>query len=127
MRISQRQDYHRESFVGTSYLFIMTAISMFLGSYVEHINRERGNYMELAYLVRTNSFYSKYILISYLFKFPMFSYKYKATFVFSNLIQSTLNKDYRNSAGLSVMSALKKEMICSKEEHIVHLNNFYKL
>jgi hypothetical protein len=127
MRISQRQNYHRESFVGTSYLFIMTAISIFLGSYVEHIERDRGDYIELAYQVRTNSFISKYILISYLLKFPMFSYKYKATFVFSNLIKSTLNKDYRNSEGLSAMSALKKEMICTKEEHLSHLSNFYKL
>lgn len=127
MRISQRQNYHRESFVGTSYLFIMTAISIFLGSYVEHIERDRGDFIEQAYQVRTSTFVSKYILISYLFKFPMFSYKYKAIFVFSNLIKATLNKNYRNSDGLSVMAALKKEMICSKEEHISHLSNFYKL
>lgn len=57
----------------------------------------------------------------------MFSYKYKATFVFSSLIKSSLNKDYRNSEGLNTMSSLQKQMICTREEHLAHLSNFYKL
>lgn len=40
LRISQRKCYHRDSFVGRSYLYIMNKISNFLSVPLKFINRE---------------------------------------------------------------------------------------
>ena len=88
----------------------MSFISNFLNAYLENINRFKNlknglSYTEKAYQISTGTFNSKYILISYLFKFPLFSYKFKSSLVFSDLIKHFIQKDYRNSTGFSILSS----------------------
>ena len=98
MRLSQRQMYHRESFIGSSYYLIMYTIASFLGASLKgkerkHVfsdNSKNKNYIEYVYLIRTENFISKYILISYLIKYPLLSYKYPSIDVFRELLQISL-------------------------------------
>ena len=107
MRLSQRQLYHRESFIGTSYYYVMFTIASFIGGSLKGKSRKHiikaspvtscisgynTNYIENVYLIRTENFISKYILISYLIKFPLLSYKYSSIGVFISLLRISLGK-----------------------------------
>jgi len=77
MRVSQRPNYHRSSLVGISYLNIMSRIATFLSVTLRSRHRIRKNhFQEYSYEVRSGNYISNYIILSYLLKFPLFSYKF---------------------------------------------------
>ena len=55
MSFSQRQNYHRASQFDSSYLStIMDRFATFLSSKVTIIDRDKSNYRELGYLIKTD-------------------------------------------------------------------------
>ena len=128
MRISQRQLYHRSSLFGVSYLPIMSMIAEFFNNYVRFIDRVRpGLKHELAYLVRTGSYNSNYIMVSCLIQFPMFTYKHNCPYVFSQLLQLTNSKGYKNTAGAAVLTDLRN-LSKDNSKMLEHINkSFYDL
>lgn len=92
MRISQKQNKNYFGFednnnnnnlknsniiIDHSYLYIMNTIKDYLNvSNLRIINRNRKNFKELGYEIRTNKIVSNYILINYLNKYPLFSSKF---------------------------------------------------
>lgn len=92
MRLSQRQSYHRDSFTGTSYYHIMLIIASFIGGSLKGKARKHVSYIENVYLIRTENFISKYIIISYLIRFPLLTYKYKSISIFISLLRISLDK-----------------------------------
>jgi hypothetical protein len=78
MRISQKQLYKSTILKDNSNFYIMEKIREFLGvKIVKEIQRNKPNYIELAYEVRTTKKLSCDILINYLTNFPLFSSKYQ--------------------------------------------------
>lgn len=85
---SQRQDYHRESAMGKSYFNLMSKISNFLAVPLRSRNRIRKNNIEEnSYEVRSGSYLSNYIILSYLLRYPLFSYKFRAVPIQIELLQ----------------------------------------
>ena len=79
MRISQKQLYKSITTISknNSNLYIMDKIREFLDvKNVTEIQRNKPNYIDLAYEVRTTKILSCDILINYLTNFPLFSSKY---------------------------------------------------
>jgi len=128
MRISQRQLYHRSSLFGMSYLVIMSMIAEFFSNHVSLIDRIKPGFKpELGYRVRTGSYISNYILVSYLIQFPMFTYKHNSTYVFAQLLQLTDSKAYKNPAGAVILSDLKA-LSKDNSNMLEHINrSFYKV
>ena len=78
MRVSQKQSYKSTKTISknNSNLYIMEKIREFLDvKNVTEIQRNKSNYIELAYEVRTTKKLSCDILINYLTNFPLFSSK----------------------------------------------------
>lgn len=81
-RLSQRQEYHRESSTGISYLNILTTIATAFLIKPTLYERERINpktnktYSEKGYLVTVKGLESRIALINYFTKFPLLSSKY---------------------------------------------------
>jgi len=76
----------------------MYTIAYFLGASLKgkerkHVfsdNSKNINYIEYVYLITTENFISKYILISYLIKYSLLSYKYPSIDVFRELLQISI-------------------------------------
>lgn len=105
----------------------MSMIAEFFNNYVRFIDRVRpGLKRELAYLVRTGSYNSNYIMVSYLTQFPMFTYKHNCPYVFSQLLQLTDSKGYKNVAGADMLTNLKA-LSKNNSNMVEHINrSFYK-
>jgi len=111
MRISQRQNYHRENPIAISYFNIMSQIATFLSVPLRKRYRLRKkNLQENSYEVRSGSDISNYIILSYLLKFPLFSYKFRAVPVQIELLQLSVNKNYKLPTGLNHLNKLKIKM-----------------
>ena len=106
LRLSQRKLYHRDSLVGKSYFHIMNKISEFLSVPIRFINRKS----KLGFEVRSGSYIANYIILSYLIKYPLFSYKYVNVPVQIDLLQLSLSKTYRTVEGLKFLTDLKIKM-----------------
>jgi len=79
MRVKQRQNSHRSSLVGISYLNILSRITTLLSVNLQsHYRIRKNHFQEYSYKVRSGNYISNYIILSYLLKFPLFSYKYRA-------------------------------------------------
>ena len=77
MRISQKQSYKSTISDANSNFYIMEKIREFLDvKIVSKIQRNKTNYIELAYEVRTTKKNSCELLINYFAKFPLYSSKY---------------------------------------------------
>lgn len=129
LRLSQRRVYHRDSFVGKSYEFIMTKIANFFSAPLIFIDRKRkAGYTELAYGVRTGSYLANYIALSYLNQYPLFSYKYSKVPVQLELLRLQKNKLHKSKEGLLYLISLKDLMNSySASSHWEHIqNNFPK-
>jgi hypothetical protein len=86
----------------------MNKIATFLSVPLRNINRNRGNgIMELAYEVRSANYISNYTLLSYLLKYPLFSYKYREVPVQLELLQLSKSKGYKLKGGLEYLEDLK--------------------
>jgi len=59
MKITQRQEYHRESFVGLSYFPVLQQIAALLCSKVTLFERTKKNDTEIGYQVKTDTKESK--------------------------------------------------------------------
>jgi LAGLIDADG endonuclease len=97
MRISQRQDYHHiNDFFSVSYFNIMNKIALFLSVPLRFRTRNRKNeFIESLYEVRSANYISNYTVLSYLLKYPLFSYKYRAVTVQLELLKLSKNKNYK--------------------------------
>ena len=130
LRISQRKFYHRDSFVGKSYLFIMDKISKFLSVPLRFINRASvlGKRASTeGFEVRSGNYLANYTILSYLIKYPLFSYKYVNVQVQIELLRLSLHKSYRTLDGLKFLTDQKASMnFYSPSSHWEHINkNFW--
>lgn len=109
MRISQRQDYHHiNDFFSISYFNVMNKIALFLSVPLRFRIRNRKNeFIESVYEVRSANYISNYTVLSYLLKYPLFSYKYRAVTVQLELLKLSKNKNYKLPNGLKVLEDLK--------------------
>jgi hypothetical protein len=88
----------------------MQKLSLFLSVLLLFRNRNRKNGItELAYEVRTANYISNFTILSYLLKYPLFSYKYLNISVQLELLRLSLNKNYKLSNGLNILENLKLE------------------
>ena len=113
-RISQRQVYHRDSELGTSYLPVLTNIAKVFKTKVTFFERNRvnknNNYIELGYLVTVSSLSSRIELINYLSNYPLLSSKYLD---FQNWLKAheiVISKKYRSIDGTAKLVELKNSM-----------------
>jgi len=111
LRLSQRQFYHRDSFVGKSYFFIMTKIANLLLVPLRYLDRSRkSGHRELAFEVRSGSYVANYIILSYLIQYPLFSYKYSIIPVQLDLLRFSVSKQHKSVEGLQQLKTLKDNM-----------------
>lgn len=122
MRISQRQIYHRDNL---SYLPIMSKISKFLSVPLRKSDRKRINYIERSYEVRSGSYISNYIILSYLLKYPLFSYKFKAVPVQIVLLQLSKSKEYKLDSGITKLLSLKEKQRYQIKSNLKSENYYY--
>lgn len=109
MRISQRQNYHNiNDLFNVSYFNIMNKIAIFLSVPLRYRTRNRkNNFIESLYEVRSANYISNYTILSYLLKYPLFSYKYREIAVQLELLKLSKNKNYKLINGLKVLEDLK--------------------
>jgi len=110
MRLSQRQEYHRSSLLGTSYLAIMTAVAAMFGINVISYNRDRGVRIESGYLLRVGSLASRSLLIHYLDNYPLLSSKRLDYLDWRTAHYLLCSKAYRTEIGTSQLIELKNSM-----------------
>ena len=122
MRISQRQVYHRNNL---SYFSIMSKISKFLSVPLRSRERKRINYLERSFEVRSGSYISNYIMLSYLLKYPLFSYKYRAVPVQIELLQLSKSKEYKLDSGLTKLLSLKEKQDYQIKSNLKSENYYY--
>lgn len=123
IRISQRSVYHRASFVGTSYFFIMNEISKFMNVNLGKIDRQKQGYRELAYVTISYNYISNYIILSYLLKYPLYTYKYINLPVQIQLLRLSINKLHKSNTGITLLEHLKNMLDCySEADHINYIN-----
>ena len=97
MRISQKQSYKSNISKDNSNFYIMDKIREFLEvKIVTKIQRNRANYIELAYEVRTTKKLSCEILINYLTNFPLFSSKHLDYLDWSDFHHIRISKQYKS-------------------------------
>lgn len=129
MRISQRKIYHRTHLGFTnSYFYIMDEIKNFLlVSNIIDITREKDNYIESAYEIRTVKRESCFILINYLNNFPLISSKHLDFLAWSKITEINTKKQYKELNYSKLLFTLKNSMNEKRVEfNWDHLNNFYK-
>ncbi len=126
IRLSQRQLYPKNSFVGRSYLFIMTKFANFLSVSIRKINRKRKTgFQELAFEVRSGSYNANYIILSYLIQYPLLSYKYSNVPIQIELLRLTKSKSYKSVEGLDYLEAQKLNLsYYSASCHWEHINKY---
>lgn len=128
MRITQRQTYHRNELeYSNSYLDIMNEIKNFLlVSNITMINRNKNNYIESSYEIRTVRRDSCLILIDYLNKFPLFSSKYLDFLSWSQINEINNTRLYKELKYSKLLLSLKNSMNDNRIEfNWDQLNNFY--
>jgi len=140
MRISQKQNKNYFGFednnnnlknsniiIDHSYLYIMNTIKDYLNvSNLRIINRNRKNFKELGYEIRTNKIVSNYILINYLNKYPLFSSKFLDYTDWKIIFDMKMNKEYKWKRGTEKLVTLKLGMNNNRINfHWEHLNNFW--
>jgi hypothetical protein len=116
MRISQKQNDKNYN----SYYPIMSKISNFLSVTLRKRERIRKlgfkEYIDKSYEVRSGSYISNYIIISYLLKHPLFGYKFSSVYAYVELLQLTKNKEYKLESGLERLTKLKEILQYSKNK-----------
>jgi hypothetical protein len=81
---------------------------MFLSVPLRSRVRERkNNFIESLYEVRSANYISNYTILSYLLKYPLFSYKYREVPVQLELLKLSKNKNYKLINGLKILEDLK--------------------
>ena len=125
VRIYQISVYHRASLVGTSYFFIQNEISKFMNVNLGKIDRQKryAGYRELAYVTISYNYISNYIILSYLLKYPLYTYKYINIPVQIQLLRLSINKLHKSNTGITLLEHLKNMLDCySEADHINYIN-----
>lgn len=131
-RISQRQIYHRDSELGTSYLPVLTDIAKVFKTKGERSSpfernrvNQKNNYIELGYLVTVSSLSSRIELINYFSNFPLLSSKYLDYQNWLEAHEIVISKKYRGIDGTAKLVELKNSMN-SKRNYFSwnHLNTY---
>jgi hypothetical protein len=127
MRISQKQSYKPTNSEDNSNFYIMEKIREFLDvKVVTKIQRNKPNYIELAYEVRTTKKSSCDILINYLTKFPLFSSKHLDYLDWSEFYHIRIFKQYKSLEGTLKLISLKNSMNTKRTQfNWDSLNRFY--
>lgn len=111
MRISQKQSYKTTISDNNSNFYIMEKIREFLGiKTISKIQRNKPNYIELAYEVRTTKKSSGEILINYLTNFPLFSSKHLDYLNWREFHHIRMTKQYKSLDGSLKLISLKNSM-----------------
>jgi LAGLIDADG endonuclease len=127
MRISQKQSYKSTISNDNSNFYIMDKIREFLNvKNVTKIKRNKPNYIELSYEVRTTKKLSCDILINYLTKFSLFSSKNLDFLNWSEVHQLRISRQYKYLDGTSKLISLKNSMNTKRTQfNWDSLNKFY--
>lgn len=110
MQLSQRQEYHRVSIFGTSYLSIMTAIRNFLDVTVHSRKRERATTVELRYYFIVKSMRSRIRVINYFTEFPLLGSKRLDYLDWVEAHKLVGDKLHKTAIGTSQLATLKSRM-----------------
>lgn len=115
-RLSQRQNYHRTSESGTSYLPILTEIAKTFNTKLTSFERSRinvktnNNFIELGYLVTVKSLSSRNELKKYFSRFPLLSSKHLDYINWIESHELVVSKKYKTIEGTSKLIQLKNTM-----------------
>lgn len=71
------------------------------------VRERKNNFIESLYEVRSANYISNYTILSYLLKYPLFSYKYREVPVQLELLKLSKNKNYKLINGLKILKDLK--------------------
>lgn len=130
MRISQKKLYREKSEISedkNTNFFIMEKIREFLNvKIVSEIVRNKDNYVETTYEVRTTKKESCELLINYLTTYPLFSSKYQDYLDWQKFHQIRVTKSYKSIEGTSELISLKNSMNTKRIQfNWDTLDNFY--
>ena len=115
-RLSQRQNYHKTSEFGTSYLPILTEICKTFNTKLVSFERSRinvntkYNFIELGYLVTVKSLSSRNELIKYFSRFSLLSSKHLDYLDWVESQELVLSKKHKTIEGTSKLIELKNSM-----------------
>lgn len=115
-RLSQRQEYHRDSSTGTSYLKVLTIIATAFLVKPSLYERERVNpkknqsFTEKGFLVTVKGLDSRITLINYFTKFPLLSSKYLDYLNWVEAHELISKKQYKSVEGTAKLLKLKSSM-----------------
>lgn len=129
LRISQKQTYTRklDSSLNESNLQFMDKIAKSLNTNVTSIVRDKSNYTEKAYEVRTDTIDSRLQLFNYLNNYPLFGYKYYSQIYLYKIHNLVIEKEYKTFDGknklLEYSNLMKYDT--TKDNTWEHLSNFY--
>lgn len=126
-RITQKQVYTRktDASVNVSNYAHMHLIATMLGTKVVERIRNKTNYIESAYEVRTGVISSKTLLFCYFAKFPLFGYKYFKLITLNSIHQLSLSKSYKTLEGKEEFFKLSALFHNPDHSDWSHLDNFY--
>lgn len=110
LRLSQRQDYHRDSASGGSYLPIMSLIGQAFGVTAKLYTRVRPSGTENGILVTVKGKASRTALIDYLHTHNLHSTKWLDFLCFAEAHDIVLNRTYKTTAGTERLIHLKNSM-----------------
>lgn len=130
MRISQKRSYKLNAEIPESQnsnLDVMEKIREFLlVKNVTEIKRDKEEYTELAYEVRTVKKESCDLLIKYLITYPLFSSKHQDFLDWKKAHNIRISKSYKSIEGTSKLVLLKNSMNTKRTQfNWDSLNNFY--
>jgi hypothetical protein len=129
LRISQKQTYTRklDPSINFSNFSYMEGIAKLLKTKVTEINRDKGNYEEKAFQVRTDTIESKIQIFDYLGKYPLFGYKYYSQINLDKIHKLILNKEHKTVEGRNKLIEYSNLMKYDENKHTwEHLNKFYE-
>jgi hypothetical protein len=115
-RLSQRQEYHRASSTGISYLPIISTVATAFYTKFSSYERERLNtktnstYTEKGYLVTVSTLASRMALINYFLEFPLLSSKHLDYLNWIEAHKLVSSKQYRTVEGTAKLLELKSTM-----------------
>lgn len=115
-RLSQRQEYHRTSSTGISYLPLLSTVATAFDTKFTSYERERLNtktnttYTEKGYLVTVSTLASRIALINYFLKFPLLSSKHLDYLNWVEAHELVSSKQYRTVEGTTKLLELKSSM-----------------
>jgi hypothetical protein len=127
MRISQKQSYKTTISDANSNFYIMEKIREFLDvKIVSKIQRNKTNYIELAYEVRTTKKYSCELLINYFANFPLYSSKHLDFLKWREFHHIRISKQYKTLEGTLKLISIKNSMNTKRTQfNWDSLNRFY--